>query len=48
MGYLELKFFRICINEFGKTLGQSIWENWCRFLDDCEKPLDKTKIDPNI
>ena len=22
-------------------------ENWCRFLDDCETPLDKTKIDPN-
>ena len=24
-----------------------MWEDWCRFLDDCETPLDKTKIDPN-
>ena len=38
---------RICINEFGETLGQFILENWCRFLDDCETPLDKTKIGPN-
>ena len=37
----------MCINKFGKTLGQFILENWCRFLDDCETPLDKTKIDPN-
>ena len=24
-----------------------ILENWCRFLDYCKIPLDKTKIDPN-
>ena len=47
MGYFELTFYRICINEFGETLGHFILENWYRFLDDCETPLDKTKIDPN-
>ena len=47
MGYFELTFYRICINEFGETLGHFILENWYWFLDDCETPLDKTKIDPN-
>ena len=47
MGYFEITFYRICINEFGKALGQFILENWWLFLDDCETPLDKTKIDPN-
>ena len=47
MGYFELTFYRICINEFGETLGQSILVNWRRFRGDCETPLDKTKIDPN-
>ena len=28
-------------------LDQFILENWYRFLDYCETPLDKTKIDPN-
>ena len=47
MGYFELTFYRICINEFGETLGQFILENWCWFLDDCKTLLDKTKIDQN-
>ena len=47
MGYFELKFYRICFNEFGETLSQFILENWCCFLDDCETPLGKTKIEPN-
>ena len=47
MGYFNLTFYRTCINELGETLGQFILENWGRFPDDCEKPLDKTKIDPN-
>ena len=47
MGYFELTFYRICGNEFGETLGQFMLENWCQFLDDCETPLDKTKINPN-
>ena len=47
MGYFELTFHRICINKFGETLGQFILKNWCRFLENCETPLDKTKIDPS-
>ena len=47
MVYFELTFHRICINEFGETLGQFILKNWCRFLENCETPLDKTKIDPS-
>ena len=42
MGYFELIFYRMCINESGGTLGQFILENWCRFLDDCQTPFDKT------
>ena len=37
----------LCINEFGETLGQLIFENWCQFLDDFETPLGKTKIESN-
>ena len=47
MGYFELTFYRICISGFGETPGQFILENWCRFLDDCETPLGKSKTDPN-
>ena len=47
MGYFELTFYRICINEFGETLGQFILENSYQFADDRQIPLDKTKIDPN-
>ena len=35
------------LNEFGETVGRFILKNWCRFLDDCERPLGKTKIDAN-
>ena len=44
-GYLELTFYKICINEFGETLDHFILENWYRFLDDWGTPLDETKID---
>ena len=47
MGYFVVTFYRICINGFGEMLGQFVLENSCRFLDDCETPLDKTKNDPN-
>ena len=47
MGYFELTFHRICINEFGETLGQFILGNSYQFVDDRQIPLDKTKIDPN-
>ena len=44
MGYYELTFYTICINEFGETLGQFMLENWCRFLDDSETTLSKLKL----
>ena len=44
MGYFELPLYIICINEFGD---QFVFENWSLCLDDCQIPLDKTKIDPN-
>ena len=47
LGHFELRFYRICINEIGETLGQFILENWCWFLDHCKIPLGKTKIVPN-
>ena len=28
MAYYELTFYKICINEFGETLGQFILENF--------------------
>ena len=40
MGYFELAFYRMCISEFGETLGHFILENCSQFLDDCETPLD--------
>ena len=46
MGYLELKFYNICNNKFGVNLGNFILNSWSRYLDDCETPLDKTKINP--
>ena len=44
MGYYELTFYTICINEFGETLGQFMLENWCRFLDGSETTLGKLKL----
>ena len=31
MGYFELSFYRICINEFGETLVQFIWKTGAGF-----------------
>ena len=47
MGYFELTFHIICINEFGETVVQLILKNWCWILEDCEILLDKTKIESN-
>ena len=40
----ELMFYDICGNIFGKDLGNLIFENWSRFLDDCETLLEENKI----
>ena len=37
-------FYDICGNKFGKDLGNLIFENWSRFLDDCETLLGENKI----
>ena len=43
MGYFELTFYRICINEFSETLDQFILENWCWFLQSRTKKLAQGK-----
>ena len=47
MGFFELTFFDLCRNKFGEDLGNFIFENWSRFLDDCETLLEENKISPN-
>ena len=32
---------------FGEDLENFIFENWSRFLDDCETLLEENKINPN-
>ena len=46
MGFLELDFYRICENKWGTDFYQFIIKNWSRYLDDCETPLDKSKVKP--
>jgi len=46
MGYLELKLYDVCLRSFGPTVKKLVYENWSRFLDDCEILLDKTLITP--
>ena len=47
MGFLELTFYDLCKDKFGEDLGNFIFENWSRFLDDCEALLEENKINPN-
>ena len=47
MGFFELTFYDLCIDKFGEELGNFIFENWSRFLDDCETLLEENKIKPN-
>ena len=47
MGFLELRFYDLCRDKFGENLGYFIFENWSRFLDDCETLLEENKISPN-
>ena len=46
MGYLEVHFYNICELKQGKEFQEFILENWSRFLDDCQTPLDKNKVKP--
>ena len=46
MGFFELTFYDLCRDKFGEDLGNFIFENWNRFLDDCETSLEENKINP--
>ena len=46
MGYFEFHFYNICELKWGKEFQEFILENWSRFLDDCQTPLDKNKVKP--
>ena len=47
MGFFELTFYNLCRDKLGEDLGNFIFENWSRFLDDCETLLEENKINPN-
>ena len=47
MGFFELKFYDLCRDKYGEDLGNFIFKNWSRFLDDCETLLEENKINPN-
>ena len=40
-------FYDLCRDKFGEDLENVIFENWNRFLDDCETLLEENKINPN-
>ena len=44
MGYFEVHFYNICELKWGKEFQEFILENWSRFLDDCQTPLDKNMV----
>ena len=46
MGYFEFHFYNIYKLKWGKEFQEFILENWSRFLDDCQRPLDKNKVKP--
>ena len=46
VGYLEIKVYSICELKWGNIIASYIKENWYRFIDDCEIPLNKREIDP--
>ena len=47
MGFFELTFYDLCKIKFRQDLENFIFENWSRFLDDCETLLEANKINPN-
>ena len=48
MGIFELIFYDLCEDRFREDLRNFIFENWSRFLDDCETQLEENKINPMI
>ena len=47
MGFFELTFYDLCKDKFREDLGNFIFENWSRFLNDCETLLEVCKINRN-
>ena len=47
MGFFELTFYDLCRDKFEEDFGNFIFENWIRFLDNCESLLEESKINPN-
>ena len=47
MGFFELLFYNLCRDKLGEDLRSFMFENWTRFLDDCETLLEENKINPN-
>ena len=47
MGFFEPTFYDLCRDKFGEDLGNVIFENWSRFIDDCETLLEENKINLN-
>ena len=46
MGYFEVHFYNIFELKWGKEFQESIVENWSRFLDDYQIPLDNSTVKP--
>ena len=44
MGYFEVHFYNNCELKWEKEFEEFILQNWNRFLDDCQTPLDKNKV----
>ena len=42
--FFELTFCYLCRDRFGEDLGNFIFENWNRFLDDFETLLEETQL----
>ena len=46
MGYFEVKFYNLCNEKWGEIVKNFIYENWKRYLDDCQIPNDTTLVNP--
>ena len=47
IGFFELTFYDLSKDRFREDLGNFVFKNWSRFLDDCETLLDENKVNPN-
>ena len=47
MEFFELTFYDLCRDKFGENLGNFIFKNWSRFLDDCKTLLEENKMNSN-